>query len=111
MLIQHKPDLARNTNTGFMYCNTNYALLALIVEKVTASFSFGDAENRFQTIRNGTYLYFSAKDSLRAAQSFYYQGSRLYPTDKLDGIYGDKTATPRQEIYLSFQKRCTPKIS
>ena len=42
---------------------------------------------------------------------FYYQGNRLYPTDKLDGIYGDKTATPRQEIYLSFQKRCTPKIS
>ena len=37
MLIKYKPELARLSNTGFMYCNTNFALLALIVEKVTAT--------------------------------------------------------------------------
>jgi CubicO group peptidase (beta-lactamase class C family) len=35
MIIKYKPDLARDTDTGFMYCNTNFALLALLIEKVT----------------------------------------------------------------------------
>ena len=35
LLIRYKPELPRETNTGFMYCNTNYALLALLIEKVT----------------------------------------------------------------------------
>ena len=35
LLIRYKPELARETNTGFMYCNTNYALLSLLIEKVT----------------------------------------------------------------------------
>ena len=34
LLIRYQPELARPTNTGFMYCNTNYALLALIIEKI-----------------------------------------------------------------------------
>ena len=34
-MITHKPALVKETNTEFMYCNTNYALLALIIEKVT----------------------------------------------------------------------------
>ena len=104
LLIQHKPDLARNTNTGFMYCNTNYALRALIVEKVTAHpFPLAMQKIVFKPLgMEHTYI-FQQKDSLRAAQSFYYQGSRLYPTDKLDGIYGDKNCytTPRDLFKFS----------
>jgi CubicO group peptidase (beta-lactamase class C family) len=71
-IIQHKPDLARNTNTGFMYCNTNYALLALIVEKVTANpFPLAMQKIVFKPLgMEHTYI-FQQKDSLRAAQSFY----------------------------------------
>ena len=36
-IIKNKPELARKPDTGFMYCNTNFALLALVVEKVTAT--------------------------------------------------------------------------
>lgn len=32
-IIKNKPELARKPDTGFMYCNTNFALLALVVEK------------------------------------------------------------------------------
>src|SRR5690606_34030275 len=37
LMIRHKPETARSPNTGFMYCNTNFAVLALLVEKVTAT--------------------------------------------------------------------------
>ena len=42
MLIRYQPELARATDSGFMYCNTNYALLALVIEKVTKK-SFPEA--------------------------------------------------------------------
>ena len=34
-LIRYKPDIAFKPGEGFKYCNTNYSLLALIVEKVS----------------------------------------------------------------------------
>lgn len=37
MIVKYKPEMARDTDTGFMYCNTNFALLALLIEKVTGT--------------------------------------------------------------------------
>lgn len=104
-LIQYKPDLSRNTNTGFEYCNTNYALLALIVENVTKT-SFPSAMQQivFEPLKmNHTYI-FQPKDSLKAAQSFYYQGSKLYPTDELDWICGDKNCYTTPRDLFNFSK-------
>ena len=105
ILIQYKPDLSRNTNTGFEYCNTNFALLALIVEKVTNT----NAPNAMQQIvfkplkMNHTFI-FQPKDSLTAAQSFYYQGNKLHPTDQLDWIYGDKNCYTTPRDLFNFSK-------
>lgn len=103
MLIKYKPDLARISNTGFMYCNTNFALLALIVEKVTKTpFPEAMQEIVFKPLKmNHTYI-FQKKDINSASQSFF-NGYRLYPLGNLDLIYGDKNVytTPRDLLNFS----------
>lgn len=105
MIIKYKPELARDTDTGFMYCNTNFALLALLIEKVTKTpFPQAMQEMIFTPLKMTNSYIFQEKDIPTAAQSFYYGGNRLYPLDRLDLIYGDKNVytTPR-DLY-SFSK-------
>lgn len=105
MIIQYKPDLARDTDTGFMYCNTNFALLALLIEKITKiPFPQAMKEMIFTPLKMNNSYIFQEKDIPTASQSFYYGGNRLYPLDRLDLIYGDKNVytTPR-DLY-NFSK-------
>jgi CubicO group peptidase (beta-lactamase class C family) len=105
MIIKYKPELARETDTGFMYCNTNYALLALLVEKITKKpFPQAMKEMIFDPLKMKNTFIFQEKDIPTASQSFYYGGNRLYPLDRLDLIYGDKNVytTPR-DLY-NFSK-------
>lgn len=104
ILIKYKPDLARETNTGFMYCNTNFALLGLLVEKISRK-PFPEAMQEIlfrQLDMKDTYI-FTQKDIANASQSFYYRGNKLYPIDRLDLIYGDKNVytTPRDLLNFS----------
>lgn len=105
LLIDYKPELARTTNTGFMYCNTNYALLALLIEKVTAK-SFPEAMNQmvFSPLKMKNSYVFQEKDTLTAAKSFYQKGPRVYPYDRLDAIYGDKNIYMTPRDLLNFSK-------
>lgn len=104
-IVQNKPELARKPDTGFMYCNTNYALLALIVEK-TAQMAFPEAmqEIVFKPLKMKHSFIFQEKDISTAARSFYNNGRRMFPMDYLDLIYGDKNVytTPR-DLY-NFSK-------
>ncbi|AJW64311.1 Penicillin-binding protein 4* [Elizabethkingia miricola] len=104
-IIKNKPELARKPDTGFMYCNTNFALLALVVEKITETpFPEAMQEIVFKPLKmNNTYI-FQEKDIPTAGQSFYNNGKRLFPLDYLDLIYGDKNVytTPR-DLY-NFSK-------
>ena len=105
LLIHYKPDLARETDTGFMYCNTNFAMLALIVEKVTETpFPQAMQEIVFKPLKMKDTYIFQEKDTLKAAKSFYNGGNKLFPYDRLDLIYGDKNVytTPR-DLY-NFSK-------
>ncbi|MBB6371010.1 serine hydrolase domain-containing protein [Chryseobacterium shigense] len=105
MIVKYKPDLARETDTGFMYCNTNFALLALLIEKITKTpFPQAMSEMIFKPLKMEHTYIFQEKDIPTAAQSFYYGGNRLYPLDRLDLIYGDKNVytTPR-DLY-NFSK-------
>ncbi|WP_299176795.1 serine hydrolase [uncultured Chryseobacterium sp.] len=105
MIIAYKPDLARETDTGFMYCNTNFAMLALLIEKVTQKpFPQAMKEMVFTPLKMNNSYIFQEKDIPTAAQSFYFGGNRLYPLDRLDLIYGDKNVytTPR-DLY-NFSK-------
>lgn len=102
MLIKYNPALARMSNTGFMYCNTNFALLALIVEKVTETpFPEAMQEILFKPLKMNHSYVFQKKDIPTASQSFF-SGYRLYPLDKLDLIYGDKNVYTTPKDLLNF---------
>ncbi|HXB09814.1 MAG TPA: serine hydrolase domain-containing protein [Puia sp.] len=77
-------------NRHFEYSNTNYALLALIIEKVSG-LPYPDylARTFFQPLgMQDTYVYRST-DSGRSMTS-YYQTGRPFPLQFLDQVYGDK---------------------
>ena len=98
LMIRYRPALAREPDTGFMYCNTNYAMLALIVEKAT-KLSFPEAISRmvFLPLEMRHSYIFTQYKMQDAAKSFYNRGARVHPYDRLDLIYGDKNlyTTPR----------------
>ena len=105
LMIRYKPELARETNTGFMYCNTNYAMLALVLEKVTGvAFPEAMQEMVFRPLHMKNTFIFKEKDIPTASQSFYNNGNRLYPLDRLDLIYGDKNVYTTPRDLLNFSK-------
>ncbi len=105
LIICYKPELSRATNTGFMYCNTNYALLALLIEKITKT-PFPEAMQQivFRPLKMEHTFIFKEKDTLSAAKSFYQRGPKVYPYDRLDLIYGDKNVFTTPRDLLNFSK-------
>lgn len=89
-LITYKPNLDFISGRRFAYCNTNFALLALVVEKVTG-IPYHDYVKKtiFDPLgMNDTFVYTQA-DSARAMPSYEYNG-RKWGFDYLDLVYGDK---------------------
>ncbi len=96
------------TNSKFSYCNTNYALLALVIEKITG-LSYAEAMKKmiFEPLdMKNTYVFDFEKDCLNATPSYKFNGTK-YPMDFLDGIYGDKNiySTPRDLLKLDLARR------
>ena len=91
-------DLEYKTDTHFAYCNTNYAFLALVIEKVT-QMEYHTAMQKllFEPLgMNNTFVFDYKKGSKNVSQS--YKGNKIrYAYNYLDGIYGDKNiySTPR----------------
>lgn len=96
-LLQFKPPLTSAPGTRFAYCNTNYALLGLIIEKVSGK-TYGEFlhHNFFAPLKmNDTYV-FNLADTLKAMPSYDWRG-RPEGLTFLDVGYGDKNvySTPR----------------
>lgn len=91
LLNRHRLPLYFPPNTQFSYCNTNYALLALIVEKVTGKeFPVVMEELIFKPLKmNHSFIFTAKKDSPQLSKSYDERG-RLEETTNLDYIYGDK---------------------
>ena len=93
-----KIGLEQKTGTRFAYCNTNYAMLALIIEKVT-KLSYREAMNKmiFKPLgMTNTFVLDFDKDKKNVAPS--YKGNKVeIGIDYLDKVYGDKNiySTPR----------------
>jgi CubicO group peptidase (beta-lactamase class C family) len=91
-------DLEYKTDTHFSYCNTNYAMLALVIEKIT-NLSYKEAMKQiiFKPLAmNDTYVFDYETDKKTAVPS--YKGNKMeIGLDFLDAIYGDKNiySTPR----------------
>lgn len=91
-------DLEQKSGTRFAYCNTNYAMLALIIEKVT-KLSYKEALKQiiFKPLKmRDTFVLDFEKEKNKVAPS--YKGNKVeIGIDYLDKIYGDKNiySTPR----------------
>lgn len=88
-MIEQKVPRTASPDRAFQYCNTNYILLALIVEKITGmDFPTYMKKNIFEPLgMNNTYV-FSKIDSAHYIET--YSVSRPFPMDHYDCSYGDK---------------------
>ena len=84
-------------NKRFAYCNTNYAMLALVIEKITGM-NYRNAMKKllFEPLHmDDTFVLDCEKDKDNVSQT--YKGNLRLAFDHLDGTYGDKNiySTPR----------------
>lgn len=98
VFAKEKIGLASKPDTKFAYCNTNYAVLALIIEKITG-LPYPQAMKRmiFKPLdMKNTFVFDVNLDKERVSVS-YKNNYQAIAFDYLDGIYGDKNiySTPR----------------
>lgn len=96
-LINEKPNKSYSPDTRFNYCNTNFVLLAMIIEKVTGkTYPEYMQQNIFTPLQMKNTYVFTLKDTLTATPSFTYKNT-YWDFDFLDATYGDKNiySTPQ----------------
>jgi CubicO group peptidase (beta-lactamase class C family) len=108
VIISQKIPLGFETNTKFSYCNTNYAILALVIEKITG-IKYPDAMKKmiFEPLQmNDSYVYDFDNDHSKSAPSYKSMFQKI-PLDYLDKVYGDKNvySTPRDLLKLDLARR------
>lgn len=100
-LIKFHPPGTGRPNTHFSYCNTNYSLLALIIQKASGeSYATYLKNTIFAPLgMNDTYVYDFKRDSATAMPSYDYRG-RPEAITCLDMGVGDKNiySTPRDML-------------
>lgn len=100
LFVEHKPAVYFKPNNGFHYCNTNYALLANIVERISGqAFNLFVKKNIFDPLKmDHSFIYTTPKDSMISAYitegipGYRYRGWRpiRQRNDYLNGVMGDK---------------------
>jgi CubicO group peptidase (beta-lactamase class C family) len=92
MLEKYRPDCYFKPDRKFEYCNTNYCVLAAIVEKITGDkFSDFARKNIFQPLgMSHTFIYDKYDTAIPNKATGYNKGYRKAGTDFLDGVAGDK---------------------
>jgi len=92
-IINHAKDrdvFSGQVNRHFEYSNTNFALLAMIIEKVSGlPYPEYMARTFFQPLQMQDTYVFNLSDSAKAMSS-YYQSGRPFRMEFLDLVYGDK---------------------
>jgi CubicO group peptidase (beta-lactamase class C family) len=103
-MIDKKPALYSYPNRGFHYCNTNYALLALIVEKVSGqTFPEYMSNTIFTPLGMKNTYVFSIKDSANYNPSYQYN-NRPFNLESMDCVYGDKNIYSTARDMLLWDK-------
>ncbi len=105
-LITRKAELVDITapNTHFSYCNTNYVLLALLIEKITGK-KYADYLNEtfFVPLQMKNTYVFSLADTARAIPSYNWRGKPEAFTF-LDQVYGDKNIYTTARDLLTWDR-------
>jgi len=100
-MIQKKPIVAANPDLVFKYCNTNYVLLALIIEKITGQdFPTYLQETIFKPLKMEHTFVMSEQSTDKYLPSYNAQ-MVPYKLEKYDLIYGDKNVySTVRDLYL-----------
>jgi len=96
-MIDKQPPLYSLPDKGFHYCNTNFALLALIVEKVSGRpFPEYMSTTLFTPLGMKNSFVFSIKDTAHYKPSYQWNNTPM-ALESMDCVYGDKNiySTPR----------------
>lgn len=100
-MVTKRPAPAAMPNRVFKYCNTNFVMLALIIEKITGQdFPTYMAETIFKPLKMENTYVFSAKSIDKYTPSY---NARMVPykIEKYDCIYGDKNIySTARDMYL-----------
>lgn len=87
----------------FSYCNTNYALLALLIEKISG-LSYSEAMKKllFEPLEmNNTFVFEFDKQKDSISESYKSKWDKI-PYDHLDAVYGDKNIYSTPQDLLKF---------
>ncbi|MFH7017202.1 serine hydrolase domain-containing protein [Flavobacterium sp. FlaQc-47] len=97
--------LEAKTGTRFSYCNTNYAMLALIIEKITGlKYKEAMSEMIFKPLgMTHTYVFDDDKDRKKIVPSYKGSGVEI-GFDYLDNVYGDKNVFSTVRDLLKFDR-------
>ena len=102
-LINKKAELVNIAppNTHFTYCNTNYALLAVLIETVTGKkYSVFLQQTFFIPLQMKNTFVYDTADLTKTPPSYDWR-NRLIPANYLDGVYGDKNIyTTPQDLLI-----------
>ena len=106
-MVAKRPAPQAHADRVFKYCNTNYVMLALIIEKITGQdFPTFMAETIFKPLKmNNTYI-FNSKVIDRYTPS-YNAKMQPYRIEKYDCIYGDKNVYSTARDMLLWDKALT----
>lgn len=97
VLYTEKPGIYYQPGKRFSYCNTNFVLLALIIEKITGKPFPQYMKEKFFTPLQMTHTFvFTLADMGKVVSSYNYNNT-VWDNDYLEGTYGDKNvySTPR----------------
>jgi CubicO group peptidase (beta-lactamase class C family) len=111
-LITRKPELTdiSTPNTHFTYCNTNYALLALLIEKISGTDYAAYLSNTFfKPLKMENSYVFTLADTLKATPSYNWRGT-LESFNFLDRVYGDKNIYTTPEDLLIWDRALSSHI-
>ena len=103
------PDIAPPC-AHFTYCNTNYALLALLIEKISG-LKYADYMSRtfFKPLQMTHTYVFSLADTLKAIPSYNWRGT-AETFNFLDQVYGDKNIYTTPQDLLTWDRALTSNL-
>ena len=114
LFVKYKPDVYFKPDHGFHYCNTNYALLANVVEAVTGKhFDEFVKEKIFKPLQmDDSFVYNMRNDSSvplyveKGVPGYYHRGWRWrrMENDYLNGVLGDKNVYTSVEDLFKYDR-------
>jgi CubicO group peptidase (beta-lactamase class C family) len=113
VMVKYKPKKMLNPDVRFFYNNTNYMLLALLIEKVTgSSYTSYIQKHIFDVVGMPNSHAETPEEHWNRPNRTYglYANNRHYPIDRFDGVYGDKGLYSTTEDMWQFDKSLYPDV-